>query len=278
MQFTKMHGIGNDYVIVNCFEEDINNPSETARRVSRRHYGIGSDGLILVLPSDSAHLRMRIFNSDGSEAEMCGNGIRCVAAYAYNHDIFPRDTMDIDTGAGGKTVRLRLQDDRATGATVNMGNPGLKKAQVPMEGAPGERTLDEPLEVDGRKLRVTCLSMGNPHCIIPVDELDRDWCLELGPHIENHEAFPERTNVHFVKARSRDEVDVITWERGAGATLACGTGASAVCVAMNLLGETDTTITAHLPGGDLRLQWKDDGDVYMTGPAEEVFRGTWCGS
>ncbi|MEF8787597.1 MAG: diaminopimelate epimerase [Planctomycetota bacterium] len=278
MRFTKMHGIGNDYVIVNCFEEAIDDPSEMARRVSRRHYGIGSDGLILILPSGSAHLRMRIFNSDGSEAEMCGNGIRCVAAYAYNHELFPRETMDIDTGAGVKTVRLRLEDGRATGATVDMGKPGLERGQIPMEGPAGERVVDEALDVGGHQLQVTCVSMGNPHCVIPVEELDRDRCLELGPCIENHEAFPERTNVHFVKARGRDEVDVITWERGAGATLACGTGASAVCVAMNLLGETGKAITAHLPGGDLRLEWNDDGHVDMTGPAQEVFRGTWLGA
>ena len=278
MRFTKMHGIGNDYVIVNCFEETIDDPAQTARRVSRRHYGVGSDGLILILPSGSAHLRMRIFNSDGSEAEMCGNGIRCVAAYAYNHELCPRETMDIETGAGVKTVSLRLEDGKATGATVDMGRPGLERGQVPMEGPSGERVVDELLDVSGERLRVTCVSMGNPHCVIPVAELDRDRCLELGPRVENHDAFPERTNVHFVKARNPDEVDVITWERGAGETLACGTGASAVCVAMSLLDETERAITAHLPGGDLRLEWKEDGHVDMTGPAAEVFHGTWLGT
>ena len=275
MHFTKMHGIGNDYIIVNCFEETVSSPSEAARRMSRRHYGVGSDGLILILPSHEAPLRMRIFNSDGSEAEMCGNGIRCVAAYAFNHDLCPGETVEVETAAGVKTIQLDVENGRAIGATVDMGEPGLLREEIPMDGPAGERVIDEPLEVNGGELEVTCVSMGNPHCVIPVEELDRDRCLEVGPKVEEHEAFPERTNVHFVRARGRGKVDVVTWERGAGATLACGTGASAVCVAMSLLGQTERAITTHLPGGDLQLEWTDDDHVYMTGPAEEVFDGRW---
>jgi len=276
MQFTKMHGLGNDYVFVNCFEEAVDDAAALARRISDRHFGVGSDGLILITPSDEAELGMRIFNADGSEAEMCGNGIRCVAKYAYDHGLCQNEEMQIETGAGVRTVQLVVRGDVVMGATVNMGEPRLRRSEIPMAGPDAERVLDEPLEVEGEELLVTCVNMGNPHCIVPVERLDAVEGELIGPHIENHLAFPERTNVHFVEVLSPHEVRVATWERGSGATLACGTGASAVCVALHMLGRTGRSILAHLPGGSLELEWReDDNCVYMTGPAVEVFTGEW---
>ena len=276
MQFTKMHGIGNDYVFVNLLEESVAAPSELAVAVSRRHFGVGSDGLILIGPSEQGDVSMRIFNADGSEAEMCGNGVRCVAKYAYDHGLCTKQKMAIETLAGVRTVDLVVEGGQAVAATVNMGRPRLARSEIPMTGPETDRVVDEELELQDRTVSVTCVSMGNPHCIIPVEELDALPWREIGAEIENHTAFPERTNVHFVKVISPDEVRVATWERGSGATLACGTGASAVCVATNLLGMTERAVLGHLPGGDLQLTWSErDECVYMTGPAVEVFTGQW---
>jgi len=276
MRFTKMHGTGNDYVFVDCARERVEDPARLARLISDRHFGVGADGLILILPSQVADVGMRIFNADGSEAEMCGNGIRCLAKYAYEHGICQKEKMTVETKAGLRTVRLILREGRAVGATVNMGRPRLRRSEIPMAGPDSERVINEPLAVADTVLRVTCVSMGNPHCVVPVESLEAyDW-RTLGPEIERHPAFPERTNVQFVEVLSPSEVKMATWERGSGATLACGTGASAACVALHLLGFTGRSILAHLPGGDLELEWSEQDDcVYMTGPAVEVFTGDW---
>ena len=276
MRFTKMHGLGNDYVFVNLFEGTVDDPARLAREMSDRHFGVGADGLILIQPSEVADVGMRIFNADGSEAEMCGNGIRCLAKYAYERGLCHEEEIAVETKAGVRTIRLVIEDGVPVGATVNMGRPRLRRSEIPMVGPDDERVVDEVLKVGDATLSVTCVSMGNPHCIVPVEKLDGfDW-RSLGLQIENHEAFPERTNAHFVEVISPEEVRIATWERGSGETLACGTGASAVCVAMHLLGHTERKILAHLPGGDLELEWSEsDNCVYMTGPAVEVFTGEW---
>ncbi len=275
MKFTKMHGIGNDYVYVNCFEETVSDPSALARVISDRHFGVGSDGLILILPSDRADVRMRMFNADGSEAQMCGNGIRCVAKYAYDHGLVDKDEITVETLAGVKTLQLTIEDGKVSKARVDMGEPSLKRKDLPMTGDPDSECVDEPLDVDGETYRVTCVSVGNPHCCIFVADADAVDLPSVGPKIENHPAFPERINVHFVQVISREEVKMATWERGSGITLACGTGATAVCVAGAVAGKTGRRLLAHLPGGDLELEWADDNHVYMTGPAAEVFHGEW---
>ncbi len=274
MKFTKMHGAGNDYVYVNCFEEQVSNPAEVAVKVSNRNFGIGSDGLILIMPSDKADVRMRMFNSDGSESEMCGNGIRCVAKYAYDHNIVNKTEITAETGAGILTLQLfPNRENRIEQVRVNMGPPRLSREEIPMNGSPAAQVVAEELTVLDRTFKITCVSMGNPHCIIYVDDVDAFPVATYGPLIENHQLFPRRTNVEFIQIISRSEVRQRTWERGAGETLACGTGASAVCVAGVLNNVTDRKILNHLAGGDLELEWVADGPVFMTGPATEVFSG-----
>ena len=283
MRFTKMHGAGNDYVYVNCFQEPIpEQPAELARQVSDRHFGIGGDGLILICPSETADARMRMFNADGSEAEMCGNGIRCLAKYVYDHGLCRQPTLRIETGRGVLSVDLEITDGRVQRARVDMGQPILEPDDVPttlpgnpaLEGGP---VVDAELDVAGQRLQVTCVSMGNPHCITFVDEPTDRWVLVVGPRIETDPHFPNRVNAEFVQVISPAGVRVRVWERGSGETLACGTGASAVCVAGALTGRTGRRIVAHLPGGDLELDWADDNHVYLTGPAVEVFTGVWKG-
>lgn len=274
MKFTKMHGIGNDYVYVNCFDETVENASVLAKAVSDRHFGIGSDGLILILPSKEADVRMRIFNADGGEAEMCGNGIRCVAKYAYEHGIAKKEILAVETQCGIKTLQLYVEDGDVLKVKVNMGKPKLLRGEIPMIGA-NSKVINEPLQVNDNTFHITCVSMGNPHCIIFVDDVDSVLLSNLGPLIEGHKVFPERTNVHFVKVLTSKKVKMRTWERGSGETLACGTGASAVCVAGVISGKTDRSILTHLPGGDLEIEWSEDEDVYMTGPATEVYTGDW---
>ena len=274
MKFTKMHGAGNDYVYVNCFEERVDNPEQVAITVSNRNFGIGSDGLILIMPSQVADVRMRMFNSDGSESEMCGNGIRCVAKYAYDHGIVAKKEITAETGAGILSLRLFTNDrNKVDKVRVNMGKPRLTRAEIPILGEPGTEVVNEPLNILHTTFRITCVSMGNPHCIIFIDDVENFQVGKYGPLIENHELFPRRTNVEFVQVISPTEVRQRTWERGAGETLACGTGASAVCVAGVLNGVTGKKILNHLSGGDLELEWADDGYLYMTGPAVEVFSG-----
>jgi len=276
--FVKMHGCGNDYIYMNCRERELPSPEALARRLSDRHFGIGSDGLILILPSERADYRMRMFNADGSEAEMCGNGIRCFAKYLYDRGLFQGDEVAVETGAGVLRVRVYPEGGKARRARVNMGTPRLERPEVPMVGGPG-RAVDQELaiEVPGEgkvALRFTAVSMGNPHGVIYVDHVADCPVAVYGPLIEHHPLFPRRTNVEFVQVLASDEVRMRVWERGSGETLACGTGASAVAVAGVLTGRTQRRLKVHLLGGDLELEWADEGCVYLTGPAEEVFEGT----
>jgi len=272
LKFTKMHGCGNDYVYIDAGSEQIDDPPALARVISDRRFGIGSDGLILILPSDVADFRMRMFNPDGSEAQ-CGNGLRCVAKFVYDHRMTDKSQLTIETLAGVLSVKLAL-DGNVTKVSANMGRPRLERAEIPMKGDPGE-VLNEPFSVDGGTFSVTCLSMGNPHCVIYVDDVESFPVTTVGPQIENADVFPERTNVEFVQVISSTEVRQRTWERGAGETLACGTGASAVCVAGVLAGRTQEELLIHLTGGDLELSWKDRADVVLTGPAVTVYEGVY---
>jgi diaminopimelate epimerase len=277
MRFTKMHGAGNDYVYVNCFEETP--PADLAalaRAVSDRHKGIGSDGLILIRPSKVADARMQMFNADGSEAEMCGNGVRCVAKYVYDRGIARKEALTIETGRGVLSLRVFTSGGKVERVRVDMGQPILKSAEIPTR-LPGDPPVLVPLDVAGRELRVTCVSMGNPHCVTFVDEITDELVLGVGPQIERHPAFPKRVNAEFVKVLSRTETLLRVWERGAGETQACGTGACAAAVAGVLAGLTDRKIVTHLPGGDLELEWTPGGEMEMTGPAVEVFEGDWSG-
>jgi diaminopimelate epimerase len=291
MRFTKMHGLGNDYIYVDCFQEPLPDaPAELARRISDRHFGVGGDGLILICPSQVAAARMWMFNADGSEAEMCGNGIRCVAKYVYDHGIARERRLKIETGAGVLGLDLEVVGDKVTRVRVDMGQPILEPAKIPVDlgGAPAMKLVDVPLEphikladVDGWIARsrldshMTCVSMGNPHVVLFCKNVAAVPLATVGPVIETHKIFPRRTNVHFVQVHGPGEVTMRTWERGSGITLACGTGASAVCVAGSLAERTDRKILARLPGGDLELEWALDGHVLMTGPATEVFSGVW---
>ena len=296
MRFTKMQGIGNDYVYVDCFAQPTPaDPVALAKKISDRHFGVGSDGLILICPSSVADARMRMFNADGSESEMCGNGVRCVAKYVYDHGIAKKPTLKIETGNGVLKLELEVADGLVSRIKVDMGEPILEAESIPVviDGRdPKSRILDYPYgfalmqfndddELDdisgdaGIEEKMTSLSMGNPHAVFYCRKVDAVPLADLGPMLENHDMFPRRINVHFVQVHSPNEVTMRTWERGSGITLACGTGASAVCVAGVLTGRTDRKILAHLPGGDLELEWALDNHVYMTGPATEVFSGEW---
>jgi len=287
MRFTKMHGAGNDYIYVDCFAQPVpGDPAGLARRVADRHFGVGGDGLILICPSDRADARMRMFNADGSEAEMCGNGIRCVAKYLYDHGLCQRERLEVETGAGVLSLDLMIEGDRVRRVRVDMGRPILNPAEIPttLPGNPlvdgnspgnGSPVVDVDLTVAGRTLQVTCVSMGNPHCVTFVEKLSDEWVLGLGPKLEVDGHFPNRVNAEFVEVVSPAEVRVRVWERGSGETLACGTGACAVCVAGVLSKRTAHKVLAHLPGGDLELHWAEDNHVYLTGEAVEVFSGEW---
>jgi diaminopimelate epimerase len=284
-----MHGLGNDYVYVNCFEEKVENPAELARIVSDRHKGIGADGLILICPSQSADVRMRIFNADGSEAEMCGNGIRCVAKYVYEHKLakaggafsvpgqrlYPA-SLKIETGSGISTVGLIIDDsDKVENVCVNMGQPILTPKGISVK-LTGDKVVEQPIEILGQELLMTCVSIGNPHAVFFCDDVELIELEKFGPAIENHGLFPNRINVHFVQVDKPTEFTIRTWERGSGITMACGSGACAGCVAAVLTDRAMRVCTAHLPGGDLDLNWcKKDNCIYMTGPAAEVFEGVW---
>ena len=285
MKFTKMHGLGNDYIYVDCFSETIKQPDELAQIISDRHFGVGGDGLILIGPSQIADVRMRIFNADGSEAEMCGNGLK----YTYEHKLatpggsfavpgqvsFPA-SLNIETGNGILTVGLLIDDnDNVSKVCVNMGQPVLPAQEIPVN-LEGEQIVQYQIEIQGQELLMTCVSMGNPHAVFFCDNVDLIDLEEIGPVIEKHPLFPNRTNVHFVHINTPTEFTMRTWERGSGITLACGTGACACCVAAVLTGRQERLCTAHLPGGDLNLNWSaEDNCVYMTGPAVEVFQGIW---
>ena len=273
MRFTKMHGLGNDYVYVNCFEERIENPSETARYVSDRHFGVGSDGLIMINPSEAADFEMEMYNADGSRGEMCGNGIRCVAKYVYDYGLTDKTSISVETLGGIKYLDLTVEDGKAVLVKVDMGTPILDPGQIPIVSG-REAVIDEPVVVAGTEYRMTGVSMGNPHAVIYVDDLGGLDLVEVGPKFENHERFPKRINTEFAHVIDRTTVEMRVWERGSGETLACGTGACAVAVASILNGNTEDEVTVKLLGGDLLIRWDRESDkVYMTGPATVVYDG-----
>ena len=273
MKFTKMQGLGNDYVYVNCFEEKIENPSELAVKVSDRHFGIGSDGLILIRPSEVADFRMTMFNADGSESEMCGNGIRCVGKYVYDYGLTDKTEVSVETLAGLKYLKFLIKDGKVDMVTVNMGEPILKPELVPVVGE-GDAVIDSPIEVDGKEYKMTCVSMGNPHSVVFVDDVDNFPLHEVGPLFEHHKAFPRRVNAEFCQVIDRTHAKMRVWERGTGETLACGTGTCATAVACILNGKTEDEVTITLLGGDLIIRWdREKNVIYMTGPARVVFDG-----
>ncbi|NCO41509.1 MAG: diaminopimelate epimerase [Armatimonadetes bacterium CG_4_10_14_3_um_filter_66_18] len=277
MKFTKMHGLGNDFVVVDTLEAQIDETRlpDVSRRLCDRHFGIGSDGLILVLPSRAANFRMRMLNPDGSEAEMCGNGIRCFGKYVYDHGLTKETALTVETLPGIQQLKLTVEAGKATALRVDMGEPRWSRADIPMRGD-NQPAVNETLKVEGERLEVTCVSMGNPHCLVFVKSVDSCPVEKLGPAIETHNAFPQRTNVHFVEVLDSHALKVRTWERGAGITLACGTGACACVVAAALTDRASRSATVHLPGGPLEIQWQGHNHVVMTGPAEEVFHGEIC--
>ena len=273
MKFTKMQGLGNDYVYVNCFEEKIENPPAVARYVSDRHFGIGSDGLIMINPSEVADFEMEMYNADGSRGEMCGNGIRCVAKYVYDYGLTDKTQISVETLGGIKYLDLTVEDGKVVLVKVDMGKPELKSDLIPIISE-NEKVIDEPIEVDGQVYHMTGVSMGNPHTVIYVDDVKNLDLEKIGPKFENHERFPKRINTEFVHCIDRNTVEMRVWERGSGETLACGTGACAVAVASILNNLTDTQVTVKLLGGDLQIEWDREEDrVFMTGPATVVFDG-----
>lgn len=280
-KFVKMHGIGNDFIIMDFYSRQIPDRvdfNQLAKKLCQRHFGIGADGLILVLPSDKYDLRMRIFNFDGSEPQMCGNGIRCFAKYAYENKLINQKKFSVETLAGEIVPELIFSKENRNiieGVKVDMGKPHLTRKEIPMSGNPDQRAINESLKLNNNKdFKITCVSMGNPHCVIFTDNVENFPVTEIGPIIEKHHFFPEKTNVEFIQPLNDYEIDFRVWERGVGETLACGTGASAAVVAgvLNKIIQPDTMV--HLKGGDLRIQWDNDEHVYMTGPADSVFHGS----
>ena len=273
MKFTKMHGLGNDYVYVNCFEETVENPSEAARYLSDRHTGIGSDGLILICPSDTADFEMRMYNADGSRSEMCGNGIRCVGKYVYDHGL-TETSISVETLGGIKYLDLTVEDGQAVLIRVDMGEPELRADHIPVVREAEERVINEAVTVDGREYRMTGVSMGNPHAVVFLEDIKGLDIEKIGPKFENHERFPNRINTEFVRVIDRETIEMRVWERGSGETMACGTGACAAAVASILNGLAERRVTVRLLGGDLLIEWdQETGKVYMTGPAVTVFEG-----
>ncbi|MDQ0225514.1 diaminopimelate epimerase [Metabacillus niabensis] len=278
-QFTKMHGLGNNYVYVNMFQEQLQEEqlSGIAKKVANVHTGIGSDGLILICPSENAPVKMRIFNNDGSEGKNCGNGLRCVAKYAYEHKIVTDTEFKIETLSGLVDAKVHVDNDTVTLVTVDMGEPKLLKSQIPMEGKPDSKTINERIEFNGQQYEVTTVSMGNPHIIFYVDDIETAPVTTLGPIVEKDPRFPEGVNVEFVQVVSEDEIHFRVWERGSGVTQACGTGACAAVVSsvLNELTQAGKDTTVHLAGGDLTINWTTDGRVLMTGPAEVICTGEY---
>lgn len=274
MKFTKMHGIGNDYVYVNCFEENIDNPEEVSIKISDRHFGIGSDGLVMIMPSDKADFRMRMFNADGSEGNMCGNATRCIGKYVYDNHLTDKTEITLETRSGIKYLTLYPENGKVQTVLVDMGKAILEPASIPMK-AEGEEFIDRPVEVEGKTVNITAVSMGNPHAVTFVDDVESLDLEKIGPSYENHPLFPERVNTEFAKIIDENTVMMRVWERGSGETWACGTGACACAVACvkNGFFPYDREITVKLRGGDLFITYKGDGNVHMRGPAETVFTG-----
>lgn len=275
MKFTKMHGCGNDYIYVNCFEENIENIPEVAVKVSDRHFGIGSDGMILIRPSEVADFRMSMFNADGSEGRMCGNGIRCVAKYVYDNKMTEKTTITVETLSGIKTLELFVKDGKVENVKVDMGAPVLEANLIPAISPSGsEKIINEKIDVKGKEYYVTCVSMGNPHCITFVEDTSSLDLERTGPDFEYHEMFPDRVNTEFIQIISRKEINMRVWERGSGETWACGTGTCASVVACVLNGLTDDEVLVHLLGGDLLIKYdREKNTVFMTGPAATVCTG-----
>ena len=273
MKFTKMHGIGNDYIYIDCTKETIENPEELAPLVSDRHKGIGGDGLILIKGSDQADFEMAMYNADGSYGKMCGNGIRCVAKYVYDNGLTDKTELSVVSGGSVKYLRLTVQDGRVEKVRVNMGEPILDPEKIPVTGK-GETLVGETIVVDNEVYEMTCVSMGNPHAVVFLEDVEQLKLEEIGPKFENHERFPDRINTEFVRRLDRRNLQMRVWERGSGETMACGTGACAVAVAAVLNGIAEREVTVHLLGGDLEICWDEtDNCVYMTGPAATVFTG-----
>lgn len=273
MKFTKMHGAGNDYIYVNCFEQTVPDPEKTARFVSDRHFGIGADGLILIAPSESADVRMIMYNADGSRGKMCGNGVRCVGKYAYDHGLAVKPEITVETDSGIKTLTMQVQDGRAVGARVDMGAPILRPSEIPMD-APGDCFINQPLIVDGKTVLGCAVSMGNPHLVVHMPEIDTLPLDRMGPKFEHHPLFPQRVNTEFIQVINPGEIKMRVWERGSGETLACGTGACASVVAGALAGKHQNEVLVHLLGGNLVIAFDPEANrVWMAGPAVEVFTG-----
>ena len=276
MKFTKMQGLGNDYVYVNCLQEEINHPPTVAKFVSDRHFGIGSDGLIMINPSQVADFEMEMYNADGSRGEMCGNGIRCVGKYVYDYGLTDKTSISVETLGGIKYLDLIVENGKVKYVKVNMGTPGLSPESIPivMEDAQVDKVIDEPITVLEKEYRMTGVSMGNPHTVVYINDVAGLEIEKIGPFFENHERFPKRINTEFAKVLDRQTVEMRVWERGSGETLACGTGACAVAVSSILNGFTDDKMTVKLLGGNLEIEWdREENVVYMTGPAVVVFDG-----
>ena len=273
MKFTKMHGIGNDYVYMDCTKERLENPGEIARLVSDRHKGIGSDGLILIQSSDEADFEMAMYNADGSYGKMCGNGIRCVAKYVYDNGLTDKTEIGVISGGAVKYLKLTVENGKVKKVRVNMGEPILKPSEIPVVGD-GDKLVAVPIVVDNQVYEMTCVSMGNPHAVVFLDDVENLKIEEIGPRFEQHERFPDRVNTEFVERIDRKNLKMRVWERGSGETMACGTGACATAVAAILNGYAERDVTVHLLGGDLEIRWDEtDNCVYMTGPAATVFTG-----
>ena len=274
MKFTKMHGCGNDYVYVNCFEETIENPNETAKFVSDRHFGIGSDGMICIHPSDKADFRMAMYNSDGTEGAMCGNGVRCIAKYVYDYGLTDKTTITIETKGGIKELDLTVEDGKVTWVNVDMEAPVLEADKIPVIYDEEKKVIDKPVIVDGIEYRITCVSMGNPHGVVFVDSVDDLDIEKLGPMFEHHPMFPDRVNTEFIQVVDDHTIRMRVWERGAGETLACGTGACASAYASYLNQKTGNKVLVHLLGGDLQIEYDEEKHtIFMKGPATKVFDG-----
>ena len=275
IHFTKLHGLGNDYHFIDCTEKMLSDPAELSRRMSHRHLGVGSDGIILVLPGDAAPFKMRIFNADGSEAETCGNGIRCFAKYVYERKMTDLTEFTIETLAGPNRVQLFVEGGKVRAVRSNMGQPRFERAEIPMIGEPG-RVLEEPLTLsDGRTVQITCANIGNPHAVIFVPDATTVSLAEIGPLVENHPKFPQRTNVEFVTVQDRQNIVMRIWERGSGITMASGSGSCGSALASMITDRVDRTVNVHLVYGTLAIEWAKDGFVYQEGPATEVFSGVW---
>ena len=274
MKFTKMHGCGNDYVYVNCLEEKIKHPSETAIKVSDRHFGIGSDGLILIKPSEKADFEMEMYNADGSQGAMCGNGVRCIAKYVYDYGLTDKTTITIETKGGIKELDLTVEDGKVTWVKVDMEAPITKASQIPAIYDDLDEVIDQPVIVDGKEYNITCISMGNPHGVVFVDSVADIDIEKIGPKFENHPMFPDRVNTEFIELVDDKTIKMRVWERGAGETLACGTGACASAYASYLNKKTGKKVLVHLLGGDLQIEYDEEKDtIFMTGPATTVFDG-----